>query len=70
MWKHGSDLFHPCSSPSFAQVTQEAASAIQSEEQKALGHRPESGSVAALAQSTADKNENDGGERTFDDAGI
>ena len=52
------------------QVTKDVASTIQSEEQKALGHRPESGSMAATAQSAADKNENDGAGRTFADAGL
>jgi hypothetical protein len=52
------------------QVTKDAAAHIQSEEQKALGHRPESGSVAAQAQSAADKNESDGAERSFAETGI
>lgn len=35
-----------------------------------MGHLPESGSIAAVAQSLADKNENDGGERMLGDCGL
>ncbi|THH17974.1 hypothetical protein EUX98_g9031 [Antrodiella citrinella] len=51
-------------------VTKEMAAEIQSDEQKALGHRPEPDSIAAVAQSLADKNGNDGGERTLGEAGL
>ena len=43
----------------------EGASEIQSAEHKALGHRPPSGSLAAEAQSAADKHPHGG---TFDPA--
>lgn len=52
------------------QISKEVASIIQSVEQKALGHRPEPGTMAATAQSAADKNDNDGGNRTFGDVGL
>ncbi|KAI0334158.1 hypothetical protein GY45DRAFT_82188 [Cubamyces sp. BRFM 1775] len=51
-------------------VTKEMASSLVSQEHKALGHLPESGSVPATAQSLADKNEQDGGERTLGEAGA
>lgn len=51
-------------------VTKELAAEIQSEECQASGRPPESGSMAAAAQTLADKNENDGGMRTFGDAGL
>ncbi|KAH9887067.1 hypothetical protein C8Q73DRAFT_714565 [Cubamyces lactineus] len=51
-------------------VTKEIASSLVSQEHKALGHLPESGSIPATAQSLADKNEQDGGERTLGEAGA
>lgn len=46
------------------------AASIQSQEHQALGHLPEPGSIAAVAQSLADKNKNDDGERTLGEANL
>lgn len=52
--EHGSEL-----------MTKDVAAEIVSEEHMRIGHRPEAGSVAANAQSVADKNENDDGNRVL-----
>ena len=52
-------------SPCDGYACTEGASEIQSAEHKALGHRPPSGSLAAEAQSAADKHPHGG---TFDPA--
>ncbi|KAL4257738.1 SMP domain-containing protein [Pleurotus pulmonarius] len=46
-------------------MTKDVAAEIVSEEHTRIGHRPEAGSVAAHAQSVADKNENDDGNRVL-----
>ena len=51
-------------------VTKEMAAQIESEEHKARGHLPESGMIASVAQSMADKNAQDGGERKLGDVGL
>ncbi|CDO70435.1 hypothetical protein BN946_scf184999.g76 [Trametes cinnabarina] len=51
-------------------VTKRMASSLVSEAHKARGHLPESGTIASTAQSLADKNARDGGERSLADAGA
>ncbi|KAF7421061.1 hypothetical protein PC9H_011581 [Pleurotus ostreatus] len=46
-------------------MTKDIAAEVVSEEHLRIGHRPEAGSVAAIAQSVADKNENDAGNRVL-----
>ncbi|KAI0656242.1 hypothetical protein C8Q70DRAFT_1056806 [Cubamyces menziesii] len=51
-------------------VTKEMTSSLVSQQHKTLGHFPESGSNFATARSLADKNEQDGGERTLGEVGA
>lgn len=44
----------------------EVASELVSEEHRRLSHLPESGTIAPIAQSVADKNEQDGAGRVLE----